>query len=148
MFRVAQKVFITNEKGELLVVRWAANPYNPKELYGCWDFPGGGLEYKESLQEGLLREVREEIGSAVRIEVQEQFISWDFWMMEKPDQRCIVLGYKARWIDGKIVLNQEHDEYRWMLPSDLQNLPWSDEYKSVIKACTQYMEKHREGKHS
>ena len=35
--------------------------------YDLWNLPGGGLEKNESIQSGLIREVKEETGLAVKI---------------------------------------------------------------------------------
>ncbi len=40
--------------------------YNP-DLHGLWEFPGGGMEIGETVEENLIREVQEECGYEVRI---------------------------------------------------------------------------------
>ena len=61
---VAQKAFIENEKGEVLLVQYPAHD----SAAGLWDFPGGRLNEGESSIEGLRREVREEISADIKIE--------------------------------------------------------------------------------
>lgn len=46
-----------NEKGEVLISERGIDPNK-----GCLDLPGGFLELNESLEDGLVREVREELG--------------------------------------------------------------------------------------
>ncbi|HRF86630.1 MAG TPA: NUDIX domain-containing protein [Alloprevotella sp.] len=54
---------IFNPRGELLVTRRALEPAR-----GTLDLPGGFVDPGESLDEGLLREVREETGAEAEIE--------------------------------------------------------------------------------
>lgn len=57
------------EKGRALLIRRGSEP-----LKGQWSIPGGTLELGESLQEGVVRELREETGLEVRVvEVIEVF---------------------------------------------------------------------------
>jgi 8-oxo-dGTP diphosphatase len=57
------------ENGRALLIRRGSEP-----LKGHWSIPGGTLELGESLQEGVVRELREETGLEVRVlEVIEVF---------------------------------------------------------------------------
>jgi ADP-ribose pyrophosphatase YjhB (NUDIX family) len=57
------------ENGRALLIRRGTEP-----LLGQWSIPGGTLELGESLQEGVVRELREETGLHVRaIEMIEAF---------------------------------------------------------------------------
>jgi A/G-specific adenine glycosylase len=58
---------IVNEKNELLI---ALRP-NHSMLGGLWEFPGGKKEQKETLQEAVIRELKEELG--VDVEVYSKF---------------------------------------------------------------------------
>jgi len=53
IYRVTVKAFITDENNKVLVV---------KEKQNFWSLPGGGLEHGESPQDGIKREIKEEIG--------------------------------------------------------------------------------------
>lgn len=52
MFRVSLKAVIENDRGEVLCV---------KEAGSDWTLPGGGLDYGETIDEGLRRELYEEV---------------------------------------------------------------------------------------
>jgi 8-oxo-dGTP diphosphatase len=53
IYRVTVKAFITDEYNKVLVV---------KEKQNFWSLPGGGLDHGESPQDGIKREIKEEIG--------------------------------------------------------------------------------------
>jgi 8-oxo-dGTP diphosphatase len=50
------------EKGRALLIRRGSEP-----LLGHWSIPGGTLELGESLEQGVIRELKEETGLTVRI---------------------------------------------------------------------------------
>jgi len=53
----ATAIFITNKKGELLVVRRAKEPAK-----GMFDLPGGFVDLHETAEDAIIREVKEETG--------------------------------------------------------------------------------------
>jgi 8-oxo-dGTP diphosphatase len=57
-YRVSVKAFIQDGEGRILVV---------KEGDDYWDLPGGGTAHRETFEESLERELREEIGLRVVI---------------------------------------------------------------------------------
>ena len=54
LFRVSLKCVISNEAGEVLVIKEAGRDF--------WDLPGGGMDHGESIQAAIARELHEEIG--------------------------------------------------------------------------------------
>lgn len=48
---------IENKKGEILLVKRKIDPGK-----GLWDTPGGFIEYKETLEQSTVREIKEELG--------------------------------------------------------------------------------------
>ncbi|HEX6819974.1 MAG TPA: NUDIX hydrolase [Ktedonobacterales bacterium] len=57
-FRIAVSALIERD-GQYLLAHRSDIPW--------WNLPGGGLEYGETLDEGLAREIREEIGAVIEI---------------------------------------------------------------------------------
>jgi len=56
-YRISIKALILDENREKFLV--------VQEDNGKWEFPGGGLDFKESYVEGLKREIKEEMGLEV-----------------------------------------------------------------------------------
>lgn len=73
-YRVAVKALIKNEKGQILLV---------KEKSEKWDLPGGGLDHGEEPEDGLRRELQEEIGVSDKIDIGKIVRQKSFWLDEK-----------------------------------------------------------------
>ncbi|MBI3620069.1 NUDIX domain-containing protein [Candidatus Roizmanbacteria bacterium] len=55
--RVTNGIILENENEEILLVK---RKYPPKRDY--WDIPGGFLDFKETIEESMSREMKEELG--------------------------------------------------------------------------------------
>lgn len=58
--RPCNAAILTNEKGEILLVRRKYAPWR-----GYWDLPGGFVDLYESLEESLVRELQEELSITI-----------------------------------------------------------------------------------
>ncbi|MFI5273230.1 MAG: NUDIX hydrolase [Ktedonobacterales bacterium] len=78
---------------------------------GWWNLPGGGLEYAETLEDGLAREVREEVGSEIEI---VRLIG----VYSKPRKREVVLAFLCHLAAGSPEpgTSDEVAEVGWFLP--------------------------------
>ncbi|NLM45495.1 MAG: (deoxy)nucleoside triphosphate pyrophosphohydrolase [Firmicutes bacterium] len=100
---------IENEEGKVLVAKRKPG----MKLAGYWEFPGGKVKENEAPEEGLRRELREEMN--VEIEVGE-YIGEN--VHRYGDFTIRLLAYRARIAWGKIELT-DHDEYRWLEAGEL-----------------------------
>ena len=128
-FRVAQKLFLFNDRDEVLILRFSEQ--NIPETAGLWDFPGGKVEFAESLGDGLRREMKEEVGE-VEYEVGELELVWDWYLDRDPSIRVVCVGYGAKYLGGEIELNQEHDEFRWIQVNDLGECNWFEADRRAV----------------
>ena len=76
--RPGVKALIVHEGKILMVHERVYRNGNPVEIS---DFPGGGIEFGESLQEALKREVKEEV--SLDISIDSVVGAWDFVLGEK-----------------------------------------------------------------
>jgi 8-oxo-dGTP pyrophosphatase MutT (NUDIX family) len=114
---------IVNEAGELLLLR-----RSPDTLRwpGRWGIAGGGVEAGETPEQALIRELREELGSDIRLR-----------NLRGPDRLIAIGGYGGHihlwhqlWLGGNIVLSAEHTGFAWVDPSGyaaLDVMPGVDE---------------------
>lgn len=61
--RIAAYAVVVDDRGRLLLAWYNGTRHGS----ACWSMPGGGVEFEESLQDGLVREVREETGYLVEV---------------------------------------------------------------------------------
>lgn len=81
---------------------------------GWWNLPGGGLEYDESVEAGLAREVREEIGAEIEI---IRLLG----VYSKPRKREIVLSFLCHLAlsSPNPTTSDEISEVGWFAPNEL-----------------------------
>lgn len=85
---------------------------------GLWGFPAGHIEDNESPQDCAMRELHEEIGNEFRIELinhigplRDSFYGGIYR----------IYLYHHRWLDGTVILNQEHTDYAWAGKQEFKN---------------------------
>ena len=94
---------------------------------GRWEFPGGKIDFGETPEECLKRELKEELG--IEAEVGEFVCACTFKYMFVPLE---LLVYKARYISGKFQA-LDHDELKWVDPSELNKYDFVKADVKVVK---------------
>ena len=95
---------------------------------GIWEFPGGKQEPGETLEDCLVREIREELG--VRIEIEEYFLSVDH---EYPDISLTLHAFIGRVVSGSPEA-LECADWDWILPAQLKNFDLLPPDRTIAKA--------------
>jgi 8-oxo-dGTP diphosphatase len=113
---------------KVLLVRRARSPGK-----GFYSLPGGRVEFGESLHAALHREVDEETG--LRIEI----VGLAGWREVLPGTggggHYLIMSFAARWIANEPVLNEEHDDFKWLAPEGLSGLKITGGLPEVIEAA-------------
>jgi 8-oxo-dGTP diphosphatase len=114
--------------GKVLLVRRARSPGN-----GFYSFPGGRVEFGESLHQALAREVDEETG--LRIDI----VGLAGWREVLPSAagggHYVIMSFAARWRANEPVLNDEHDDFKWLPPDELGDLKLTGGLPEVLQAA-------------
>ena len=85
---------------------------------GWWEFPGGKVEQNETPKDALVREIREELATEIRVERYVTTIEWDYPAFHL-SMRCYLCGV----ISGSLTL-LEHEAAAWLDREHLHSVQW------------------------
>jgi 8-oxo-dGTP diphosphatase len=117
--------------GKVLIVRRGRAPAK-----GLYTLPGGGVELGETLEQAVIREIREE--TALEIEPVElvgfhQTIARD--SSGRVERHFVILPFVARYIAGEIALNEELSEAHWLKPEALSEMKTTEGLAQIVTAA-------------
>ncbi len=90
-----------------------------KQLAGLWEFPGGKVDPGERPEDALIRELREELGVAVK---EACLAPLTFASHAYPDFHLLMPLYVCRRWEG-LVQPREGQALKWARPKDLRQYP-------------------------
>jgi ADP-ribose pyrophosphatase YjhB (NUDIX family) len=114
--------------GRVLIVRRATPP-----AHGLYTLPGGGVEIGETLEQAVIREVREETAldiEPVALAGYRQMIARD--PQGRIERHFVILPFAAHWKAGEVALNDELAEARWLLPAELDGLQTTEGLADIV----------------
>lgn len=94
--------FVTNDNDEVLLLK------SPRR---GWEYPGGMVEPGETLQDALLREVKEETGIDVEI---TGFIG----LCKNVEKDIVNIDFACRAVGGTLTASEESPELMWVKKED------------------------------
>ena len=115
--------------GKILLVRRAREPAK-----GVYTFPGGRVEFGESLHEAVAREIREETGLSIAI---AGLVGYREALPPRTGGHghFVILPFAAHWVAGDVTLNDELDDARWLTPGPISGLPLTQGLEATIAAA-------------
>jgi len=119
--------------GKVLLVRRARSPGK-----GFYSLPGGRVEFGESLHQALAREVDEE--TSLRIDI----VALAGWREVLPSAsgggHYVIMSFAARWREREPILNDEHDDFKWLEPAAFGDLKLTGGLLEVVEAARKLVE--------
>ena len=110
LYRISLKALIYNDAGQILVVKEIDRTY--------WDLPGGGMDYGETIESSLKRELLEEVGYKGGLRYQ-LFDASEEMYIERIDANQICF-YCRVWPDNfDFAVGEEGDEIIFINPEEL-----------------------------
>ena len=98
------------------------------EYKGWWEFPGGKIEAGETPEEALVREIREELDTEIRVGALIDAIEYDY-----PTFHLSMDCFWAEVIAGRLVLKEAEDA-RWLTKETLESVQWLPADQTIIDA--------------
>ncbi len=83
-----------------------------------WEFPGGKLEAGETREQALMREIREELDTEIRIDKYLTTLEWDY-----PQFHLTMHCYLCSLVTETLHL-LEHEAARWLSKEELDSVHW------------------------
>ncbi len=120
---------IIERNGKVLAAQRSAGGSLPMK----WEFPGGKLEADETEEEGLIREIREELCVEIRIGERLPVTDRDdIW------RTIQLVPFVCELASEEIVLT-EHEQILWLTPDELPELDWAEADRDVLLNYFKYL---------
>jgi len=127
---------IINDNNEILLTLRGKKAKNEK---GTWEIPGGAIEFGETLEAGLIREVKEELD--IEIDVLKLIQVCDH-LIPTEKQHWVAPSYLCKIVKGKptIMEPEKCDKIDWFSLEEAQKLKLSIVTKKDIDYLIEYPE--------
>jgi 8-oxo-dGTP diphosphatase len=125
--KIGVSCFLINEDKVLVLKRSEKESFLPK----YYELPGGKVEFGESAEEAVKREIKEETGISVKVIKPYSTFSYT----SGDGQRHTIDIQFIVNLDGnnEIFISDAHDAYKWITVDEIDELKISDKMKKVIR---------------
>ncbi|MDI3502413.1 MAG: 8-oxo-dGTP diphosphatase [Archaeoglobi archaeon] len=114
--------------GRLLVIKRGNPPYA-----GYWSVPGGKVNWGESLEEALKREIREELLVEIEVEKLAGIVESIYREDGEVKYHYIIIDYFCRIVSGEPVASDDALELRWVTMDELKELDVTPTLLKLLK---------------
>ncbi len=83
-----------------------------------WEFPGGKIEDGETPEEAIVREIKEELDTDIKVERYVDTIEYDY-----PEFHLSMDCFLCSIVEGNLVL-KEHEAAKWLTKATLDTVDW------------------------
>ena len=128
---VAAVIKAFNENGSPIIF---ATQRGYGDFKGGWEFPGGKIEEGETPQEALVREIREELETEIRVGEMIDTIEYDY-----PTFHLSMDCFWAEIVSGELIL-KEHEAGKRLKKNELNLVEWLPADITLIEKIDKFME--------
>ena len=121
---VGQKAIVVNSQNQLLVLQRSEK----SGAGGKWSIPGGALEDKEEPFSAIQREIQEETELSV-LDVKPFYLR----SYTHNNDFTLIVGYRCAPTSENVVLNWEHNNFKWLTKEDALKLELTDDAKFFLE---------------
>lgn len=100
---------------------------------GGWEFPGGKVEPDETPEDALVREIREELNSEIRVGELIETVEYDY-----PDFHLSMDCFWCELVSGELEL-LEHEAACWLAKDELDSVGWLPADKGLVEKIRMVM---------
>lgn len=97
------------------------------EFKDGWEFPGGKIEKGETLQQALMREIREELEAEISVGDLIETVEYDY-----PEFHLVMHCFWCTIKSGHPVL-KEHQAAEWLSKEELDRVAWLPADRIILK---------------
>ena len=83
-----------------------------------WEFPGGKIEEGETPEAAIVREIREELDTLIKVEGYIDTIEYDY-----PDFHLSMDCFLCSIVEGDLIL-KEHEAAKWLTRENIDSVDW------------------------
>lgn len=118
---------IIRKDDKILIAQRKKKTLRSYALQGKWEFPGGKLEENESPEEGLRRELQEELNIDVKV---GKFFTES--IHSYPNLKVDILAYTVEYVKGSLKLTS-HSQVKWVKISELSEYEFVEADRPIVK---------------
>lgn len=135
---------IENVEGKILLTE--RHDPTDKQAHGKWEFPGGGVEYGESIEQAVHREIQEEVGLVTDVIKLLPYYHSHIWTGKDKPFHVLLFVFWNRFRSGKIILqNEETSKFVWIDPEkalEYNLLPANKKYIEIFLEEKKHVKKN------
>lgn len=103
------------------------------EFKDGWEFPGGKIEMNETPEEAIVREIKEELDTEIKVVELLETIEYDYPKFHL-SMDCFICEVEHGNLDLK-----EHEAARWLTRETLNSVDWLPADKGLIEKIELYL---------